>query len=232
LSAARCSSNTVNDNDEITGVIEHSRVFAHHAMFRVVHLFLFNHNNELLLQQLSPQRERHPAAWGSSVAGYVLAGETYEQAATRRVQQELGVTCDLHHFGKTTMIDEGCKKFITLFLATCAVTHLFRAWRWEFLLRPVGVMLPLSRLLPISSVGFMAMLRTRPSPKCCCASQMISMGLGTSKPSLVMRMAVWTSGIKPSGNSQSTAGPATCTTLPMTAAVVDVAINSMTPILR
>jgi len=111
--------NTVNDNDEITGVIEHSRVFAHHAMFRVVHLFLFNHNNELLLQQLSPQRERHPAAWGSSVAGYVLAGETYEQAATRRVQQELGVTCDLHHFGKTTMIDEGCKKFITLFLATC-----------------------------------------------------------------------------------------------------------------
>jgi uncharacterized protein (TIRG00374 family) len=47
---------------------------------------------------------------------------------------------------------------IALFLATCAVTHLFRAWRWEFLLRPLGVSLPLSRLLPISSAGFMAIL--------------------------------------------------------------------------
>ncbi|HVZ72550.1 MAG TPA: lysylphosphatidylglycerol synthase transmembrane domain-containing protein [Polyangia bacterium] len=47
---------------------------------------------------------------------------------------------------------------VLLFLATCAVTHLFRAWRWEYLLRPVGVSLPLSRMLPLSSVGFMAIL--------------------------------------------------------------------------
>jgi Lysylphosphatidylglycerol synthase TM region len=47
---------------------------------------------------------------------------------------------------------------IALFLATCAVTHFFRAWRWEFLLRPIGVSLPMSRLLPISSAGFMAIL--------------------------------------------------------------------------
>jgi uncharacterized protein (TIRG00374 family) len=47
---------------------------------------------------------------------------------------------------------------IALYLATCAVTHFFRAWRWEFLLRPLGVSLPMSRLLPISSAGFMAIL--------------------------------------------------------------------------
>ena len=45
-----------------------------------------------------------------------------------------------------------------LYLATLAVTHLFRAWRWEYLLRPLGVSLPLRRLLLISSVGFMAIL--------------------------------------------------------------------------
>jgi len=98
--------NTVNDNDEITGVIEHSRVFAHHAMYRVVHLFLFNHNNELLLQQLSPQRERHPAAWGSSVAGYVLAGETYEQAATRRVQQDTTVRLKVESIQLVTAVNQ------------------------------------------------------------------------------------------------------------------------------
>lgn len=47
---------------------------------------------------------------------------------------------------------------VLLYLLTLAVTHLFRAWRWEFLLRPVGVSVPLRRLLPISSVGFMAIL--------------------------------------------------------------------------
>jgi uncharacterized protein (TIRG00374 family) len=47
---------------------------------------------------------------------------------------------------------------IVLYLATVAVTHFFRAWRWDFLLRPLGVSLPLRRLLPISSVGFMAIL--------------------------------------------------------------------------
>jgi uncharacterized protein (TIRG00374 family) len=37
-------------------------------------------------------------------------------------------------------------------------THFFRAWRWGYLLRPLGIRLPLGRLLAISSVGFMAIL--------------------------------------------------------------------------
>jgi uncharacterized protein (TIRG00374 family) len=47
---------------------------------------------------------------------------------------------------------------IALYLATVVVTHFFRAWRWEFLLRPLGVTVPLRRLLLMSSVGFMAIL--------------------------------------------------------------------------
>ena len=40
------------------------------------------------------------------------------------------------------------------------------------------------------SVGFSAMVRTRPSPMCCATSTTTSTGVGTSKPSLVMRTAV------------------------------------------
>jgi uncharacterized protein (TIRG00374 family) len=47
---------------------------------------------------------------------------------------------------------------IGLYIVTIAITHLFRAWRWEFLLRPVGVSLPWKRLMLVSSVGFMAIL--------------------------------------------------------------------------
>jgi uncharacterized protein (TIRG00374 family) len=44
------------------------------------------------------------------------------------------------------------------FLGLLAVTHLCRAWRWRYLLRPIGADLPAGRLLAISSVGFMAIL--------------------------------------------------------------------------
>jgi glycosyltransferase 2 family protein len=47
---------------------------------------------------------------------------------------------------------------IGLYLVTLALTHVFRVWRWEFLLRPVGVSLPFKRIFLISSVGFMAIL--------------------------------------------------------------------------
>lgn len=36
--------------------------------------------------------------------------------------------------------------------------HLFRAWRWKYLLRPIGVSLSFGRLMIISTVGFMAIL--------------------------------------------------------------------------
>lgn len=110
---------SVDEQDVPTGVVKRSQVLQQHANFRVVHIFLFDRHNHLLIQQLSPLRDRHPGQWGSSVAGYIFAGETYEQAAQRRLTQELGVGgCDLHHYGKTAMDDAGCKKFISLFVAT------------------------------------------------------------------------------------------------------------------
>jgi glycosyltransferase 2 family protein len=45
---------------------------------------------------------------------------------------------------------------IGVYVATLAATHLFRGWRWEFLLRALGVSLPFGRLMLISSAGFMA----------------------------------------------------------------------------
>jgi hypothetical protein len=47
---------------------------------------------------------------------------------------------------------------VAIYLATLVVTHLFRTLRWEYLLRALGTSLPFKRLLPISSVGFMAIL--------------------------------------------------------------------------
>jgi hypothetical protein len=109
----------VDDEDRSVGTIKRSEVFVRRANFRVAHVFIFNRNRELLIQQLAFTRERHPGQWGSSVAAYLFAGESYADAAVRRVSEELHVRdCSLRVFGKTVMIDQGCKKFITLFTAS------------------------------------------------------------------------------------------------------------------
>jgi hypothetical protein len=45
-----------------------------------------------------------------------------------------------------------------IYALSIAPVHLFRAWRWKYLLRPIGVKLPFGRLMIISTVGFMAIL--------------------------------------------------------------------------
>jgi uncharacterized protein (TIRG00374 family) len=47
---------------------------------------------------------------------------------------------------------------IALYLVTLSVTHLFRVWRWEYLLRPIGVSLSPRQLFSVSSAGFLAVL--------------------------------------------------------------------------
>jgi glycosyltransferase 2 family protein len=47
---------------------------------------------------------------------------------------------------------------VLIYAATMVPTHLFRAWRWKYLLRPLGVSLSFGRLMLISTVGFMAIL--------------------------------------------------------------------------
>ena len=108
----------VDQSDAVIGPIERGRVFELKANFRVVHVFVLDRRGRLLLQQIPPCGKRHPGNWGSSVAGYVFSGEGYEEAARRRLGQELGVAgAELQFFGKVPMDDAGCTKFIALFTA-------------------------------------------------------------------------------------------------------------------
>lgn len=107
----------VDDRDRVIGSARRDEVLRRRLGFRVVHVFVFNSKGELLLQRL-PATARHPGTWGSSVAGYLFKGETYERAAKRRLQQELGIDPPpLHRAGVTTMDDSGSLKHITLFHA-------------------------------------------------------------------------------------------------------------------
>jgi isopentenyldiphosphate isomerase len=109
----------VDQRDVPVGRIPRNLVFRQRVNFRVVHDLIFNSRGELLVQQLASTRTRHPGYWGSSVAAYLFAGESYQAAAERRLVEELGVQgVPLNYIGKTSMEDNGAHKFIAVFGAT------------------------------------------------------------------------------------------------------------------
>jgi len=59
-------------------------------------------------------------------------------------------------FGRLTLAD--LVPTLAGTFALMAVVQVARAWRWHYLLAPIGVRLSFSRLLAVSSVGFMAIL--------------------------------------------------------------------------
>jgi isopentenyl-diphosphate Delta-isomerase len=108
--------NQVDYADDVIGRIVRRDVFNMGANFRVVHVWLFNSAGEMLIQQLASTHLRYPGAWGSSVAGFVLADEIYDAAAKRLLTKELNATQpDPEFWFKTAMDDQGCKKFIAVY---------------------------------------------------------------------------------------------------------------------
>lgn len=101
--------------DEPVATVQRGRALITRRNFRVAHVFVFNLAGQLLLQQLSRQRERHPLRWGSSVAAYLYAGEPDWAGARRRLQEELGLSTQLRKHGTFPMRDEESLKFVSLF---------------------------------------------------------------------------------------------------------------------
>lgn len=82
---------------------------------RVVHVFVLNQHNDLLLQQISREHDRHPLWWGASVAGHVAAGESDADAAARKLKSELGITKRPKRVGKTQRLDGQSQKLISVY---------------------------------------------------------------------------------------------------------------------
>ncbi len=57
----------------------------------VIHVCIFNSNNEMLIQQRQPFKRGWSDLWDLSVGGSAVAGESSLLAATREVKEELGL---------------------------------------------------------------------------------------------------------------------------------------------
>ena len=110
----------VDDQDQVIGQATRAEIHANDWKHRAVHVFVFNKRRDLLLQLRSRMKDKHPGVWDSSAAGHLDAGEGYQSAAVRELEEELGITKDqVIEVGKLPPSEATGWEFITLY----AVQH-------------------------------------------------------------------------------------------------------------
>jgi isopentenyl-diphosphate delta-isomerase len=70
------------------------------VLHRAFSIFVFNGDNELLLQQRSPSKLLWPNYWSNTCCSHPRRGEAMEEAVSRRLVQELGFECPLEFLYK------------------------------------------------------------------------------------------------------------------------------------
>ncbi len=84
--------NIVDEEGNITGSAPRSEIHGNNSLLhRVVHIFVFNDRNDLILQKRSMKKDVAPGKWDTSVGGHVDLDETVEEAVLREMEEELGI---------------------------------------------------------------------------------------------------------------------------------------------
>ena len=87
----------VDPSDRVVGYLDKSA--AHDGdgiLHRAFSLFIFNDEGRLLLQQRAAGKRLWGGYWSNSCCSHPRRGEEMPEAVARRLEQELGMTADLH----------------------------------------------------------------------------------------------------------------------------------------
>ena len=85
----------VNENDEQIGTMPKMEAHEKALLHRAFSVFIFNNNNELMLQQRAAHKYHSPLHWTNTCCSHQRAGETNIEAGKRRLQEEMGFVVDL-----------------------------------------------------------------------------------------------------------------------------------------
>ncbi len=86
----------VDNNDRQIGLMEKQAAHIEPHLHRAFSIFLFNSKGELLMQQRALSKYHSPGLWTNTCCSHPRAGETLEEATSRRLMEEMGMTCPMH----------------------------------------------------------------------------------------------------------------------------------------
>ncbi|MDZ7744049.1 MAG: isopentenyl-diphosphate Delta-isomerase [Bacteroidota bacterium] len=84
----------VDKQDEQIGLMDKMEAHEKAVLHRAFSIFIFNSKGELMLQRRALSKYHSPALWTNTCCSHPREGETYMEAAHRRLQEEMGFDCD------------------------------------------------------------------------------------------------------------------------------------------
>ncbi len=85
----------VDQHDNETGTMEKQQAHIEGLLHRAISVFIYNTKGEMLLQQRAADKYHSANLWTNTCCSHPRPGETAGDAATRRLREEMGMTCEL-----------------------------------------------------------------------------------------------------------------------------------------
>lgn len=89
----------VDAHDQEIGTGEKMDVHRKALMHRAFSVIIFDSQGKMLIQRRALAKYHSPGLWTNACCSHPRPGEKTQAAALRRLEEELGFTCQLHHHG-------------------------------------------------------------------------------------------------------------------------------------
>lgn len=87
----------VDEQDSELGLMEKIKAHQQGALHRAISVFIFNSQKQLLLQQRASDKYHSGGLWTNTCCSHPRKGEQTQDAAKRRLREEMGIDCELNY---------------------------------------------------------------------------------------------------------------------------------------
>jgi len=104
----------VNTSDEEIGTMEKMKAHEEALLHRAFSVFVFNHKGEMLIHQRAIEKYHSGGLWTNACCSHPRKGETTEEAAHRRLMEEMGFDCPVSErfsFIYKAKLDQGLTEY-------------------------------------------------------------------------------------------------------------------------
>lgn len=85
----------VNENNEVLGLMPKMEAHEKGLLHRAISILIYNSKGEMLIQQRAKTKYHWALIWSNAVCSHPRENESFQSAAERRLQEELGINCSL-----------------------------------------------------------------------------------------------------------------------------------------